>query len=248
MPSTVFLPQIERKVALVIGINHYRDPNIMPLDSALPDAEAVAALMAQHLGYEARVLRDPTKAEIVNSIAALARELGPRDSVTVYYAGHGYMTGNAKSGQQGYWIPADASSTNPANWISTSDVARLLAAIPASQVMLVSDSCYSGTFTREQQVVSSPDAGQILARRSVVVMSSGGEEPVADDGVDGHSIFAWSLLQSLQQVQRYDTGSSVFDSVKGQVTAAYPQVPQYGAARSAGYVSGGDYLFEARRY
>jgi filamentous hemagglutinin family protein len=248
LPSAAFLPQIERKVALVIGINNYQDKRITPLDSAVPDADAVAALMAERMGYEVRVLRDATKADIVNGIAALSRELGPKDSVTVYYAGHGYMTNNAKNGQQGYWIPADASSNNPANWISTGDVGRLLAAIPASQVMLVSDSCYSGTFAKEQQVAAGADASQILARRSVVVMSSGGEEPVADDGVDGHSIFAWSLMQAMRQVDRYDTGARVFDATKSQVTAAYPQVPRYGAAVSAGHASGGDYLFEARSY
>lgn len=248
LPSASFLPQIERKVALVIGINNYQDKRITPLDSAVPDADAVAALMAERMGYEVRVLRDATKADIVNGIATLSRELGPKDSVTVYYAGHGYMTGNTNSGQQGYWIPSDAASNNPANWISTNDVGRLLAAIPASQVMLVSDSCYSGTFAREQQVTAGADAGQILTRRSVVVMSSGGEEPVADDGVDGHSIFAWSLMQALRQVDRYDTGARVFDATKAKVTAAYPQVPRYGAAVSAGHASGGDYLFEARSY
>jgi len=248
LPSAAFLPQIERKVALVIGINNYQDKRITPLDSAVPDADAVAGLMAERMGYEVRVLRDATKADIVNGIAALSRELGPKDSVTVYYAGHGYMTNSARNGQQGYWIPSDASSNNPANWISTGDVGRLLAAIPASQVMLVSDSCYSGTFAKEQQVAAGADAGQILARRSVVVMSSGGEEPVADDGVDGHSIFAWSLMQAMRQVDRYDTGARVFDATKSKVTAAYPQVPRYGAAVSAGHASGGDYLFEARSY
>src|SRR5471032_2107330 len=160
------------------------------------------------------------------------------------------MTNDAKTGPQGYWIPSDGSGRSPANWISNSDVSKLLAAIPAKQVMLVSDSCYSGTFTREQKLVAAAvsDPAQILGRRSVVVMSSGGEEPVADGGIEGHSIFAWSLMDAMKHVNRYDTGITVFDATRAKVTEAYPQVPQYGAAVSAGHASGGDYLFEARSY
>lgn len=97
-------------------------------------------------------------------------------------------------------------------------------------------------------MVAQADPASILARRTVVAMSSGGEEPVADGGVDGHSIFAWSLMEALKNVNRYDAGSKVFDATKAKVMEAYPQVPQYGAAVSAGHASGGDYLFEARSY
>ena len=38
-------------------------------------------------------------------------------------------------------------------------------------------------------------ADDILMKRSVVVLSSGGDEPVSDEGKDGHSIFAWNLAE-----------------------------------------------------
>ncbi len=248
-PAAAFLPQIERKVAIVIGINHYRDLRIPKLETAVPDADAIAALLEANMGYETRVLRDPTKADIVAALQNVARELDPNDSVVVYYAGHGFLAAKAGGAAQGYWIPTDADSRNPANWISNTDVSRLLANMPARQVMLVSDSCYSGAFTREQKVVGSgADPSNILARRSVVVMSSGGEEPVSDEGFDGHSIFAWSLMSSIKKVGRFEAGSVVFDATRAKVTETYPQVPQYGAAVSAGHAAGGDYLFEARTY
>jgi hypothetical protein len=71
---------------------------------------------------------------------------------------------------------------------------------------------------------------------------------VSDEGYEGHSIFAWSLLQSMKKVGQVEPGSRVFESTREQVTATYPQVPQYGAAVSAGHVQGGDYLFETRTY
>ncbi|MRV72823.1 filamentous hemagglutinin N-terminal domain-containing protein [Duganella sp. FT92W] len=247
-PVAASLPQIERKVAIVIGINDYADKRIPQLDTAVPDADAVAKQLETSMGYETRVLRNATKAEIVAALQGVARELDPNDSLVVYYAGHGYLRPVAKGPAQGYWIPADGAVSNPANWMSNSDVSKLLANIPAKQVMLVSDSCYSGAFSREQKVAASGDPSAILARRSVVVMSSGGEEPVSDEGVEGHSIFAWSLMQSMKKVGQVEPGSRVFDATREQVTAAYPQVPQYGAAVSAGHAAGGDYLFETRTY
>jgi hypothetical protein len=247
-PVAAYLPQIERKVAIVIGINSYNDKRIPQLDTAVPDAKAVAAQLEASMGYETRVLQNPTKGEIVAALQNVARELDPKDSLVVYYAGHGYLRPVPKGQPQGYWIPSDGSVSSPANWISNTDVSKLLANIPAKQVMLVSDSCYSGTFSREQKVAAAGDAASILARRSVTVMSSGGEEPVSDEGVEGHSIFAWSLMQSMKKVGQVEPGSRVFDTTRDQVTAAYPQVPQYGAALSAGHAQGGDYLFETRSY
>ncbi len=145
--------------------------------SAVPDGEAISKVMADNLGYDVRVIRDGSKVDIVKSLNAVSREVGPNDSVTVYYAGHGYQMPD-KGGKpgEGYWIPADAKATSPDNWISNSDVSKLLSNIPAKQVMLVSDSCYSGAFTKEQKVVAaSNDPQKLLANRSVVVMSSGGE-------------------------------------------------------------------------
>jgi len=247
-PVAAYLPQIERKVAIVIGINQYADQRIPQLDTAVPDADAVARQLETSMGYETRVLRNATRGDIVAALRNISRELDPNDSLVVYYAGHGYLRAMPKGPAQGYWIPSDGLANSPANWISNADVSKLLANIPAKQVMLVSDSCYSGAFSKEQKVGAAGDPASILARRSVVVMSSGGEEPVSDEGVEGHSIFAWSLMQSMKKVGQVEPGSRVFDATREQVTAAYPQVPQYGAAVSAGHAAGGDYLFETRTY
>ncbi|MDD5176424.1 MAG: caspase family protein [Sterolibacterium sp.] len=249
LPVVSFLPQIERKVAVLIGINQYQSASIPKLDSAVPDAEAVARLLQDKMGYQVHVVRDASKADIVKSLNDVAKQVGAKDSVTIYYAGHGYMMEDAKGGKEsGYWIPADGTTTSPANWLSNSDISKLLANIPAKQVMLISDSCYSGALTKEQKVTAASDPEQILGHRSVVVMSSGGEEPVSDEGKEGHSIFAWSLMDKLQKVNKFDTGNKVFEATKASVTEEFPQVPQYGAATAAGHTQGGDYLFEMRSY
>ncbi len=98
----------------MVGVNKYSDPNIPSLETALPDAQAVGQQMKDSLGYEVRVVPDASRADIITSLNKLAREVGPNDSVTVYYAGHGYL--NEKTGN-GYWIPGDAKASSPDNWI-----------------------------------------------------------------------------------------------------------------------------------
>jgi hypothetical protein len=241
--STARLPQIERKVTVLFGIDQYADPNLY-LENAVSDAEAVGTLLADKLGYEVRVAKNATKADIVRTLNRLAVEMQPHDSVTIYYAGHGYLLDGS-----GYWIPADASD-DPKSWISNQDVSGMLSLIRANQIIMISDSCYSGAFTKEQQVsmsVSKVSPDEILAKRTVVAMSSGGDQPVADGGKGGHSIFAWYLMEALRNVDNWEPGITLFQQVQRQVSKDFPQTPQYGGVKSAGYENGADYLIEFRQ-
>ena len=200
--------------------------------------------LQERFGYEVEQLRNATRRDIVGLFRRIVEETGPGDSVLVYYAGHGYELEDTKAG---YWIPSDASEDDPRTWISNSDIARFLSLIKAPQIILVSDSCFSGSLAREERLDASQVARrreQILAGRSVVVMTSGGEEPVFDGGGGGHSIFARSLLDTLRGSGGAQIGSSVFADVRQRIESRFPQYPRYGAARSAGHRTGGDYLFE----
>lgn len=248
-PVTSFLPAIQRKVAVVIGINAYQDPSIPSLNGAAKDADGVGQMLKDKMGYDVVMVRNGSRADIVRALNKVSDETGSRDSVMVYYAGHGYQTEDTKAG---YWIPSDGSSKDPSKWISNADISRLLTNIPAKQMMLVSDSCFSGTLASEQKAVPGAmgkNVQEILGKRSVIVMSSGGEEPVLDEGKDGHSVFSWHLMDKIGKVEQYKNGIEVFDAVRdGVVKDGIPQVPLYGASVSAGHMAGGEYLFEVRKY
>lgn len=242
VPESVAALPTARRIALLIGNNRYVAP-IPPLETPVHDVERVADSLRQHLGFELRILRDASKADIVRAVARLAREAGPADSVFVYYAGHGYLMDDSG---MGYWIPVDGTVKTAAQWLSNTDIARLLRAIPARQVMLVSDSCFSGTLAREQTMgLTLPARAEVLRKRSVVVLSSGGEEPVSDEGKDGHSVFAWHFLRAIGTLGGTVAGYEFFRGVRSGVAADYPQKPQYGAVLSAGHEPGGEYLFES---
>lgn len=146
----------------------------------------------------------------------------------------------------GYWIPIDASVKTAAGWISNTDISKRLSAISARQLILVSDSCFSGSLTKEQKVAGSASSPEsVLQRRSVIAFSSGGEEPVSDAGKEGHSIFAWSFINTLQSAKGIAPGYEIYRIVHGQVVKDFPQEPQYGAVVSAGHAAGGEYIFDA---
>jgi hypothetical protein len=234
-----------RRIAVLVGNNAYHAP-IPALGTPIADVNDIAALLRGRFGYETRVLHDAGKAQIVEAINRIADEAKPEDSVLLFYAGHGYLMEDTK---MGFWIPVDASEKTAANWISNTDISKLLQAIGSRQLILVSDSCFSGSLTREQKLTSSlvPKAEEILRRRAVLALSSGDEEPVSDAGKGGHSIFAWHLIKSLESVGDAAVGFQVYRSVHDGVVKDYPQTPQYGAVFSAGHMSGGEYLFDTRR-
>ena len=240
------VPQIAHKYAVVIGQNQYDDKRIPQLIGAVPDALAVAQLLSDQMGYEVVLLQNADKKEIFQALNAIAAESKPDDSLLVYYAGHGETVDNTGLG---YWIPRDASADHPRSWISNSDINRLLARSQSKQIAVVADSCYSGKFVQDPNAVSTRLAGsieEILQRRAVTVMSSGGDEPVADTGKNGHSVFSWSLMEKIRQVSGWASGASIFDTIKVAVESELPQTPQYGAAPAAGHEPGADFVFERR--
>nr|WP_316641658.1 YDG domain-containing protein [uncultured Roseateles sp.] len=241
------LPQIERKVAVVIGVDNYQDKSIPQLDNAVKDAQSVGSLFDGVLGYETVVIPNASKQAVVSALNKLALELGPRDSVVIYYAGHGELV---ESTGLGYWQLADADAKKPETWLSNADIGRMIAQIGASQVALISDSCYSGSLVSDERIRATPggtDPQALLARKSVVVMSSGGNEPVSDEGKGGHSPFAWNLMNQLKQVNSWQAGGNVFERVRFAVARELPQRPKYGSSSAAGHQAGGDYLFEQRQ-
>ncbi|MBK7052137.1 MAG: caspase family protein [Rhodoferax sp.] len=244
-PTAAYLPVVKRRFALLIGNNAYRSP-VPELETAINDVTAIGAELRDKLGYEVKVVQNAGRKDMVDALNDLIRTTGKDDSVVIMYAGHGYLDDKTKAG---YWIPLDATTTNPDKWVSNDTIARALRNIPAKQVMLVSDSCYSGSLTKEGKQISTVAISreQTLTRRSVLAFSSGGEEPVTDDGHDQHSIFAWNMIESLKSMKTETSGQQLHASIKAAVAEEYPQVPQYGTVNSAGHAEGGEYLLTPKK-
>src|SRR5690606_28215403 len=130
--------------ALVIGNNTYAN-GYDRLQSAVDDATAVAQVLRQRYGYEAKLLLNGTRFEMLSALNELREELKAEDNLLIYYAGHGEL---ASDGAQGYWIPTDAQAGNPDTWISNAAISDILNTMDARHVLVVADSCYAGAMTR----------------------------------------------------------------------------------------------------
>ena len=226
--------------ALVIGNDSYRNglPN---LRTATADARAVAELLKSAYGFKVILLLDATREQIIGTLAKLRKALTSNDNLLIYYAGHGSYD---QAADQGYWLPVDAMPDDPSNWVSNTDLTNVLRAMDARHVMLVVDSCYSGTLTRDANV-GIKDSGYIVRlveKRARTVMSSGGIEPVTDSGGSGHSVFASAFIAALQQNTGVIDAQAFFAKVREPVVLAAQQTPQYSNLRFAGH-EGGDFVF-----
>jgi hypothetical protein len=233
-----------RKVALLIGVKTYIEP-IPSLRTPMADVESIGALLVERLGYDTRILIDATKDTILEAFQALVDDLSEQDSLVVFYAGHGYIL---EADGQGYWLPADARTDTAQHWISNKSVSDFLKAIRAKNVLLIADSCYSGTLVSSRQTSQGDriplSQAELRERRAVMILSSGGEEPVQDEKGAGHSVFARQLMSVIEEMDRDILGVELYKEIKARVAKLVPQVPRYGGAVSANHEAGTDYFFE----
>ncbi len=235
---------VRKKVAYLFGNNDYKG-EIPQLETPVADVTAIGKVLADRMGYEVTIIRNASKASMVQALKRLAEQSGQHESVLIFYAGHGYQMDDSKAG---FWLPSDASASDPQTWLSNNDVQRFLNRIDAKQIAVISDSCFSGTLTKEQ-AIDAPRAApreQLLSRRAVVTLSSGDEEPVTDEGVGGHSIFAYHFLDELQRIQKMSPVSAAHERLREKVAKSFPQTPQLGGIPSAGHMTGANYLFEVK--
>jgi len=234
--------KLGRYHALVIGNNSYK--SLPRLRTPVPDAAVVSSLLELDYGFDVELLTDASRSEIVSALNRYRARLGDSDNLLVYYAGHGWFDSEA---ERGYWLPIDARENDPSNWSSNATISDMVRAIPAKHVMLVADSCYSGTLTRG--INMRPPGDRYLAgialKRARTVLTSGGLEPV-EDGSGKHSVFAGAFIEALRENASVMDGQTLFTAIRRPVMLDADQTPEYGDIRRAGH-DGGDFLFVRRR-
>ena len=225
--------------AVVIGINNYK--SLPKLKTAIIDARAVAVTLEEYCDFNVQLLENPTRSDIIDVLDILRETLTEKDNLLIYYAGHGWVD---RVEERGYWLPVNAEPDRRSRWLANDDLTSAIKAIFAKHVMVVSDSCYSGTLTRTTKPLTrTPDYfSQMAQTRARVVLSSGGLEPVEDSGGGRHSVFAAQFLKALRDNRSVIDGVGLFQRVRHAVLLNAKQTPQYSDIRFAGH-EGGDFLF-----
>ncbi|MEZ5593762.1 MAG: caspase family protein [Gammaproteobacteria bacterium] len=229
--------------ALVIGNNNYA--NMEGLKTAVSDARAIAEVLRSRYGFKVQLLVNATRKDILSALNKYREQLGESDNFLVYYAGHGKLD---RANDRGHWLPVDAEANDPTNWISNTSLTDIINAMLAKHVMVIADSCYSGSLTRSVSTALGTDATanlqekwlrKMITLRSRTVLTSGGLQPVLDSGGGNHSIFAKELLQALRSNDNVLEGPLLYSQVARRVKTAatrlgYDQTPEYAPINFAG--------------
>jgi hypothetical protein len=233
--------------ALVIGNNQYQHfPNLL---SARFDAQETADLLHDKYGFQTTVLIDATRYDMLSALNKLREEMTEDDNLLVYYAGHGELD---QVNLRGYWLPVDAEPNSTTNWISNIAITDILNAMSAKHILVVADSCYSGSLTRSSMArldVGMSDEAKtkwlkVMAKtRSRTVLTSGGLKPVLDQGGGQHSVFSRYFIKTLKENDTILEAYKLFRGLAKEVqqTASkfgIDQIPEYAPIKHGGHEAG----------
>ncbi len=225
--------------ALVIGNNEYQQ--LSPLRTAVNDARAVSTLLEVEYGFNVKLLENASRRDILRSLSGLREQVSHEDNILIYYAGHGYLD---EAANEGFWLPVDAEDSDQGNWLATNRVVGQIKAMQAKHVMVVADSCFSGTLTRAIKIDQrTPEwLREIVKKKARTALTSGGLEPVMDSGGGNHSAFAHAFISLLEDNDGVLDAAQLFSELRPKVMVNSTQTPQYGKIHLAGD-DGGDFLF-----
>ena len=224
--------------ALVIGIDQYSDPSINSLDNPINDGKNLIAALSTHYTFgdsNIYFLQNPTRAEILDEFEKLTGELGERDNLLIFYAGHGYWD---EQFQQGYWLPSDASQNSKANWISNATIRDYIRAINSKHTLLIADACFSGGLLKSRGIGKAMLSVYKMPSRKAI--TSGTLTEVPDE-----SVFIKYLIKYLNNNEELlMSADQLFYNIKVSVMNNSPnsQVPQYGPIHQAND-EGGEFVF-----
>ncbi len=122
--------------------------SLASLKFPLKEADSLRAVITREYMFDPKnvqLIRNPTRTAILDTLAVLARRLGPQDNLLVVYSGHG---GFDEGAGEGYWLATDAADSRPSTWISNGDIFSWLRKLKARSVLLITDACFSGSISR----------------------------------------------------------------------------------------------------
>jgi len=163
----------------------------------------------------------------------------------IYYAGHGELD---KAENRGYWLPVDASYEKRSKWISNQTIVDRIKATKAKHVLLVADSCFSGTLMRSgtnlqnQEPIDEKYIERLKNKKTRLVITSGGNEPVVDSDGGNHSLFALKFIDTLKNNDNVINSQILFENIRRYVVANADQTPERAQVHKTGH-DGGDFLF-----
>ena len=223
--GAVLTPADAGQKALLIGAGEYPHlPHRFQLPGPSNDVQSMEAFLVEEWEFspsDVRVLVDEqaTKDGILRALEVWLPEVTePGDRIVVYYSGHGSQVpdedGDEEDGLDETFVPTDygQNGKRDQDMVIDDELARALRALRDRQVLLVADSCHSGTVSRSvdlgdftQHANAKPRHYPSGARsRSINVIRD--EEPMSEE-LDVHLTLSAALPH---QLAWESNGSGIF--------------------------------------
>ena len=242
-PSETVELNVEGKYyALIIGVNDYMNGSINDLNGPIADAERLYKILIRKYTFEVgdvQFLKNPKRIELIIALDDISNKITDKDNLLIFYAGHGYWD---EAREFGYWLPADATTQNTANWFRNSTLKSYIATIKAKNILLISDACFAGSIFRTRSIsdVSKEvaDLYNIPARKA---MTSGNLKEVPDNSV----FLKYLSMNLLNNSKKFISAEELFKKFQQAVINNTNNEPQYGTIKNTGD-QGGDFIFIKR--
>jgi hypothetical protein len=241
--------QAAGRKALLIGINEYMA--VPDLRGAVNDVELIRDVLVTRFGFQPGDVETLTDADATrdNMLAAfdrLAERSAPGDFVYLHYSGHGSQAQDTDGDEVGdsrdeTLIPHDGRTGQIAD-ITDDELARAASKLADRQLVIVLDSCHSGTATRGafvQPRAVPPDTRNELyvrpATRAVVplvranhvlVTGAASDQEALDGPVDGrpHGLFTYAFARTLSNAPADVSSRAVMSGVARELERVKAQL------------------------
>ena len=192
--------------AVIIANENYQ--SVAPVPYALNDGKIFREYCLKTLGIPEKQIKyipnatgNQIKAQI-NWLQTLA-EVFTNPHIIFYYAGHGIPD---ESSRTAYLLPVDGIGTDVSTGYKLDDLYAVLGKMPAENVTVFMDACFSGS-KREEGMLASARGVAIKARSGmpqgnmVVFSAAQSDETAYPNNEEKHGMFTYFLLKKLQDTQ-----------------------------------------------
>jgi hypothetical protein len=238
----------ERGHALLIGVSTYQYLPHLDVPTTAADAQALADVIRDplHCGYpdaQVAVLLDATAthAHILNALDTLASRCTERDTIFLFYSGHGHF----KDGQ--YYLTthdtrlADDGKILAGSALSHQELLGMLQALRAERVVLVFNACHAGAISptldgadefATQSLPQATAAALLATGTGRVIITACREHQFSFVGDGELTIFAQALVDAMRghgianragYVSVFDVYMHLYDAVGSAVRQQVPQ-------------------------
>lgn len=227
----------ENTFALIIANENYQDVAKVP--NALNDGEIFAEYCKKTLGLPSPnvvIVKDATYNNIkreINKLSQIANAYNGSAKIVFYYAGHGVPNEATKDA---FLLPVDGYGTDTSTGYSLKELYAILGQLPAEQVVVLLDACFSGS-QRGEGMLASARGVAIKAKpnkvdgKMVILSAAQGDETAYPYEEQRHGLFTYYLLKKIQEtngnVSLGDLAAYIKDNVskKSIVVNGKPQTP-----------------------